>query len=208
MSRSYDRYKTVLLRHLPFLLLFSFFLSAGAYFWAYRAGNDYQAHFSYLISLAERENYGEYRFDGYYALQATDLFTATFATWLTTPEVISASYRAADLTPKVLRLSDLKKIVTAAKTGPQLIEVMVTADSAAHAQLLQAGLEQVIQIRLQKYQADSSPALTFIATKTDGWITKREVAGIPLVVAVFFGSLMLSINGLLLLTSFKNMDAY
>lgn len=135
---------------------------------ASRSQPRFEVHFSYIVSLAEREQAPEYRFDGYYALQATDLFTTTLAGWIVAPEVGVAAYQEAGiLVPADPRT--LSRVISAEKAAPQLVRVTVRGDSEQEATSLAAGLRDVMAANVEKYHDQGTPELAFSAVSTDPW---------------------------------------
>lgn len=190
-------------RRLPLVLLVSFGLALIAYFIVQSAPTTYQVHYSYLVSLSERESVDEYRFDGFYALQATDLFTATVARWATTVDVVVAAHERAGLP---IEDSDPRQLVSAVrseKTAPQLVEVVVSGKTRQEAERLAQGLREVMDEHVEAYHDQGIPAVTFRVVATDPWTGSVEISSLIVVVGVFVLSFFLLINGVLLLESFK-----
>ena len=125
MVDNYLQYWLAVKREIWKVLLISVAVSLLAYAIAVRVGPSHQAHFSYLVSLSEREEGADYRFDGYYAISATDLFASTLAAWARAPEVIAEVYDRAEVEWEGDDPRQLVKSITADKTAPQLVEITV-----------------------------------------------------------------------------------
>lgn len=190
-------------RALPWILLFSLAVATVAYSLTSRSGVTYQVHFSYIVSLTERESSTNYRFDGFYALQATDLFTTTLANWLTTPETIVMTYQTAGLALPTNNARQLSRLVQAEKAAPQLIRVVVAAPQRDQAQKIAASLQEVMKQQIDHYQDQGIPALRFQALATQPWISQQTVALFPIVVGSFVLALVLSSNFVVLRHSLK-----
>ncbi|MDZ4225360.1 MAG: hypothetical protein U1C49_00780 [Candidatus Andersenbacteria bacterium] len=204
---SLSYYREYLWRMMPWLLIASLAVAAVAYALAERSGPTYEVHYSYLVSLSERENPSEYTFDGYYALQATDLFAASLAKWATTPETVVAAYESAGLDlpgedPKILARS-----VTAEKTAPQLIQVTVRDRDEEKASLLAKGLEEVMANNVDIYQQEGIPALKFRVVTSTPWEGKSAVSVPVITVATFVMTLLILVNGALLWKSLNQEEA-
>lgn len=188
---------------LPVLLIISFAAAVLAYGLISQQDPNYQAHFSYLVSLSEREPAGEYRFDGYYALQATDLFAATLARWIQTPETIISAYRAALLTPPSVKPRDLTSFIRAEKTAPQLVQVTVTGKNEEDVLALTVGLQQVMAGNVESYHKQGIPAVTFRVVSTQPWVGINKLSAPVIVSAVFAFTFFMSINVQLLILAAK-----
>ncbi len=201
---TFDRYVSVLKRKLLVLVVVSALVAAGAYGLTARLPTTYQVHFSYLVALTQREGpTADYHFDGYYALQATDLFTTTVAAWTTTPEVIVAAYQVAKLPVPTADTRVLLQKITAEKSAPQLIEVTVHDTQAQIAQALAYGLQTVMQKQVELYQQQGSPALTFKIVPTNVWTGEQRVDRRIITITTFILILFVGLNLVILRESLR-----
>ncbi|MEX0650156.1 MAG: hypothetical protein WD200_04080 [Candidatus Andersenbacteria bacterium] len=188
-------------RRLPLALLASFVVGVAAYVVAINIEPTYQVHFSYIVSLSEREAPQEYTFDGYYALQATDLFAATLAKWAQTPEVIVAAFESAQVPLQTEDPHQVSRIVRAEKTAPQLVQVTVSDATEARTRAVANSLQQVMQQNIERYHAEGIPALQFRVVTTDSWVGKTAVSVPIITIAAFVLVLFLGFNLILLLVA-------
>jgi len=201
----FDHYWKLVLRRMPQLLMLSFAVALVVFIFVRQVGPTHQVHFSYLISLSERDEVEEYRFDGFYALQATDLFAATLAKWMQTPEVVVAAYEEAGLELESRDPRQLTKQVQAIKTAPQLIEVTVRNESQDVAERLTAGLMIVMERNVDDYHDQGIPVVVFRVVATEPWSGVTELSAPVIVIATFIFVFLLALNGVLLIESIKRM---
>ncbi len=173
-------------RRLPWLLAVSVLLALLATGAAQRVGRGWVVHFSYIVSLKDREATPAYRFDGYYALQAIELFTKTLAEWIVAPEMVAQAHRAAGLPEP----TGILKAIEAEAAAPQLVRVTVHASERAQAEQLAAGLQVAVKVALQRNGAAGVPAVHFEAVATEPWVTtaglNKNVVGMATGALVFF----------------------
>lgn len=185
-------------KKLPMLLLISVTAAVLALVIAKQVAPSYEVHFSYVVSLAQREAAPEYRFDGYYALQATDLFSATLAEWLTAPETVVAAYQAAGLALPSEDPRQVTRALRAEKAAAQLVTVTVRSAQREEAEKLADGLRQVMAKNIQAYHDQGAPAAQFRAVATTPW-TGVIWLSIPIVVlATFVFTFFIALNVILL----------
>ena len=196
-----QQYWQALLRRLPQLLLVSAGVATVVFFVVSSVGAKYTIHFSYLVSLSEREEASEYRFDGFYALQATDLFAATLAKWAAAPEVINKAYQTAGLTPESADVRSLSRVVRAEKTAPQLVQLTIQAKDPETAERLADGLQEVMAENIDLYHDQGVPELAFSVIATEPWLSTQEAATTVIVIATFVAVFMLGVNVVLLVAS-------
>ncbi len=188
---------------LPLLLLVSFFAGFIAYVVSSRIETTYEAHFSYLVALSAREEVEEYRFDGYYALQATDLFSRTLAQWLVAPETIARAFNDAGLELPNGGAGALARFVRADQTSPQLVQVTARGKSRLDAEILAEGVRVVIQRNIEEYHDVGIPAVSFRVVATDEWVGMKRVSVSVITISVFVFTFFFSLNVFLLVLSFK-----
>lgn len=176
------------------LVLISLALAALAFVVSVRVSPVYEVHFSYLVSLSNREQPDGYTYDGVYALQSTDLFTATLAQWASAPEIIVEAYRAAGLPLLDLDPRSVTRGIVSEKTAPQLVRVTVKNEKKADAEKLAAGLRAVISRNVERYHQDGIPALKFRVVPTESWTGVTRFNSIAVTVATFLAVLLLGAN--------------
>ncbi len=190
-------------QYLGLILVVSILGGLLAYAIASRTGRQYQVHFSYVVSLREREDSNEFRFDGFYALQATDLFSQTVAEWISTPEIVVAAYKEAGLPLPGTDPHAVSRIIEAKKTAPQLVEITVKEKTADRAHKLTEGLKVVMNKNIEMYDTQGIPALQFRIVPTEPWTGSSELSAPLIGSATFLFLLFVGINLVLLLISFE-----
>lgn len=81
---------------------------------------------SFAINRINRESTPDYQYDGYYALQAADLFSQTVVSWFSTPAVLGEVYTEANVDPAINSLNSLPARFSVKKYSAQNIVVRVT----------------------------------------------------------------------------------
>lgn len=126
----------------------SLFVALLAYGFVRHQGVSYETHFSYLLVPVVHDRPAQtYDYDGYYALQASDLVGQSLEKWLTTSAIVNGAYKASHLT---LAASDKQRLLTgvsAKHTAPQLVEVTVSSWAALASRRLAEALQQEIEKR-------------------------------------------------------------
>jgi len=100
-----------------------------AIFFANSRADTYTTSISFTVNRINKQPTTEYQFDGYYALQASDLFSDTVVSWFLTPSVIVEMYDKAGLDPKLISLSSLTSRFKIKKYSSQNIVVKFVSDS-------------------------------------------------------------------------------
>lgn len=120
------RYKTLLLVALllPPVLAVVF---------AMNKADTYTTSIAFTVNRINKQATPDYQFDGYYALQASDLFSETVVSWFLTPSVIVDIYDTAGVDPRVTSLSSLTSRFKIKKFSSQNLVVKFTEATQADA---------------------------------------------------------------------------
>ncbi len=120
----------------------------------------YNASVSFLISRADRQETSDYQYDGYYTIQASELFANTIVGWCKTLSIASEVYKKADISTSEISIKDLSKKFKAKKTSSQTVEVNFTQKDELEANKLVYALintlEEQTNIIYQKKDKDIS----------------------------------------------------
>lgn len=204
MTDTYKFFTQTTKKYLPGILLFSAALSFLTYAIVEKSGPTYEVYYSYLISIKERDKTEDYRFDGYYAINSTDLFASTLAAWSQTPEIIVKAHHEAGVKLPGHRPAQLTKIVNTDKTGPQIIQVTIKHKNLDSAEKLAQGLKKAVEQNIAKYHREGNPDLTFSVTTTEPWTGQTSLSAATITIGVFVFAVLLGMNAILLLESMKN----
>ncbi len=99
---------------------------------------------SFAINRTNREDTTQYQYDGYYALQASDLFSQTVVSWFSTPSVLQEVYQKANLDPEIQSVNSLPSRFSVRKYSAQNIVVRYTEDNQDRAQKVATSLATVM----------------------------------------------------------------
>ncbi len=100
---------------------------------------------SFAINRVNRDVTPDYQFDGYYALQAADLFSQTVVSWFSTPSVLSEVYQQANLNPEIESLSSLPSRFKVKKYSSQNIVVRITERTQDRVNKVAAAVKTVME---------------------------------------------------------------
>ena len=196
-------YGGVIRKKLPWILLVSLLVTLLALVIAKQVKPSHEVHFSYVVSLSQRDAVTDFRFDGYYALQATDLFAATLAKWLTAPEVLVAAYQESGVALPSDDPRQLSRGVRAEKAAPQLVMVTVRDTNRETAERLAQGLQRVMERNVERYHDHGVPAVEFEVVATEPWTGVTRLSLPVVVIATFVFSFLILLNAVLLIESLR-----
>lgn len=186
-------------RHAFRSILISLLLAVIAYVIAVKIPVSYDTHFSYTVSQQSREASSAFRYDGYYSLSATDLFTATLAAWITAPQTIVSAYASAHVALYTSDAIQLTKNIRAEKVAPGLINITVRNASKDSAEAVAHGIATIVPVFIQEQNTAGTPAVMFRAIDSSMWTGVSRIAPIPIALVCFVFVLLVQLILVLLL---------
>jgi hypothetical protein len=118
----------------------------------------------FTIPVPGRPLSGAYEYDGYYALQATDLFAGTLAGWLTSPDLVADVYAKAGLAQPARSVRTLARVFTARKLSGQLVELRFHARTGEDAQRVAEHVTAIVHRRTEQFNKEGGTPLQFSVT--------------------------------------------
>jgi capsular polysaccharide biosynthesis protein len=184
-------------RALPMICVVGVVAFGIGYIGARKTPPSYQVHFSYIIAQTQRDASSDFRYDGFYSLSGTELFSATLASLITSPEQIVSAYNLANIAVSSQDPFALAKHVQAIKSASQLVQVTVTDNSKITAESLADAVEKKTEQAVQEYNVKNKDTAQFSITPTTPFTGVVIVAALP--VGLVFGAFAVMLSVLLVL---------
>jgi capsular polysaccharide biosynthesis protein len=119
----------------------------AAYVWSYVRPATYTTSISFAVNRINKEPTPDYQFDGFYALQAADLFAKTVVSWMQTPSVLVEIYDRAGIDSSVTSLRSLTSRFKTKQYSAQNIVVTYAVPTEEEGRRIAAALTEVIGAR-------------------------------------------------------------
>ncbi len=105
----------------------------------------YDTSISFSINRTIRQNTSAYQYDGYYAIQASDLFSQTVMSWFMTPSVLLEIYHAANIDPQISSIEGFTSRFKTKQFSPQNIVVRFKERDHQTAATLSQAIIKIVQ---------------------------------------------------------------
>ncbi len=156
-----DYLKIIKKRYL-LILVVTILVGASAFVFTFRRSVVYETSLSLLITRSTSQVTQDYKYDGYYAIKAAELFSDTVKQWLESPEVVVEIYKRAEIDLGLESLRKLRKKFKAYKMSSQYVEVRFKASQKEEAQKISGVIPSVLQSRAQQLTWDSKDLSFYI----------------------------------------------
>lgn len=173
--------------------------AAVAWYVSATATPQYAASLSLTVNRVNKKATADYEYDGYYAIQASDLVAQTVLSWFLTPSTLLEFYERAGLDARITSLSGVVGRFHARKYAAQNIVVQFSDAEKARAEKLANAIGDVVQERGEALNKDAEGKAIFDVVPAKAVIVERR-PNVPLtttaaaVVALLIG--LVSVAGL------------
>jgi capsular polysaccharide biosynthesis protein len=168
-----------------------------------RLPKRYDVSMDVVTSVPERAPSNEYEFDGYYAMQAVDLFSDTIAGWLKSPGFVAQVFDQAQVQRPSKQLRGLGRVFTVKKISGQLINVSFGTNSEKDAAKLAESTTRVLNNSVENFNKNGDKKIAFSAVVNNPLIAQADID--PVVSALVSGLivLVLGFNFVIIADAFK-----
>jgi len=164
--------KEFLLKH-KFIWVFSLLVALIAGFYTWWGGEKYSVSLALTITRSGTQQAIDYKYDSFYALEATDQFGDTVAGWFKTPEIASVISKKVGDDQNNSSLNNLSKRFQASKISPNLVEVRYGAADETSAKRLAEAVGQVISEKVNLINNSSNQGISFAAISGEPVIVRN-----------------------------------
>lgn len=114
----------------------------------------YASSESFAVNRINPESTPDYQYDGYYALQAVDIFSKTVESWFETPSFLNGIYGAAQVDPEIESITTLPSRFSVKRYSAQNIVVRFTERTQERAEKVSHAVANVLMERTSELNRD------------------------------------------------------
>lgn len=153
---------------------------------------NYRAALLLNIGREGVQETSDYKYDGFYRLQADEKFADTVVRWLASPRVVEDIYAGAGLGLKDLGVRGLKNIFLAKRLSSQMIEVTYNNPDTKTLEKISKSAVEVINRYTESLNKENKEPSWFVVIGNEPVIRDARVSlnfalAISLVLGIFFG---------------------
>lgn len=178
------------------LVIFVLVVTVATYLFTMRVKPRYAASLAIAVNRINKQVTPDYQYDGYYALQASDLFSQTLLSWFLTPSVILDFYQKAGVDPHVTTTNELVSRFKARKFAAQNIVVQFTERDRDAAQKLADGISSTVRSRSAELDKNATGDSTFEVVPSTAVIVEVKPNPVLNTIAAAVASLLLGLAAL------------
>lgn len=152
---------------------------------------NYTSDLTLLVSRKGTQATDNYKYDGYYAVQASDVFGDNVSQWLASASIASEIYSKAGIKVDFTDFKQFSKIFKAKKLSSQYVEVRYETKDERSAKVIAHAIVDVLQEKTDSLGKSSNEEISFNIIYNDPLVIKS-------VNNIWLNSLLAALGGLFL----------
>ncbi len=121
----------------------------------------YEASLSLFVNKNKTQETDDFKYDGYYALQAGEIIAGSVVEWLKSPETVNAIYREAGVEHNFKNLKSYAKKFTVKKMSAQYVEVKFKTNSKEDTEKIAAAIIETVKFKMKNLEEKSGQEVSF-----------------------------------------------
>jgi len=148
----------------------------------------YDTSLAFSINRINLQTTEDYQYDGYYAIQASDLFSQTVMSWMMTPSVLLEIYQKAQIDPQISSLEEISSRFKTKKYSPQNIVVRYKERDRQTADEIAQAITTIVQEKaILANQTSEQKALFEVAGTSPVIVERRPVIWLNTLIGLVTG---------------------
>jgi len=156
-------YLKIVKKYITIVIILTLLVGTAAFLFSYFKPVSYEASVSFAVNRINAKETEDYQFDGYYAIQASDLVSQTVVTWFSTPSVVLEIYEKAKITPQYDSLEEFATFFNTKKYSAQNINVKFREKTREKAENIATATIEVIGSKVKALNKSSDSNSLFEA---------------------------------------------
>lgn len=148
-------------RQMGIILLLTVIVAAASGVWTAFQPVTHKASLAFTVNRINKQDTLDYQYDGYYAIQASDLFSQTVVSWFLTPSFVLEVYDRAEVAPAIDSLEKFTSRFKTRKYSAQNIVVAFTERDEQTAEGISAAVVSLVEERAAELNQTSDRKALF-----------------------------------------------
>ncbi len=123
---------------------------------------EYEVSLSLFVNKDKTQETDDFKYDGYYALQTSEMIANSIVEWLKSPGIVNSIYQKAEVTYDFKNIKSYTKKFTVNKMSTQYVEVKFKTNSEEDAEKISLAIVEVILFKVKDLGENSEQELSFL----------------------------------------------
>ena len=153
----------------------------------------YESSLSFTVNQINKQETQDYQFDGYYALQASDLFSDTIVSWFQTPSFLLEVYNRAGVEPNIESISSFTSRFKMRKYSAQNLVLNFSSPEKEKAEKVSAAIIEHVEERASELNQNADREALFEVIGSEPVIVKKDLT---IAMGIIYGAIVGLVIGL------------
>ena len=154
-------YLKIIKKNSKLILIIGIIAGVSAFVFSAIQPIKYETSLSLSIIKDKTQVTDDFKYDGYYALQSSEIIADSIEQWLKSPEIVNAIYQKAEVEQDFKNIKSYTKKITAHKMSPQFVEVKFKGNSREEVEKVSTAIAEVVNAKIKKLKEASEQEISF-----------------------------------------------
>ena len=154
-------YLKIIKKNSKLILTIGIITAVSAFVFSAAQPAKYETSLSLAVIKDKTQTTDDFKYDGYYALQASEIIAVSIEQWFGSPEIVNAIYQKAKIDQDFKNIKSYTKKFTARKMSMQYVEVKFESKTREEAEKISVAAIEIINNKVEKLKESSEQEVSF-----------------------------------------------
>ena len=184
-------YLKIIRKNFKIIIAIGIITAISAFVFSIMQPVKYEVSLSLTIVKDKTQITNDFKYDGYYALQSSEIIADSVEQWLKSPEVVSAIYQEAEVKQDFKNIKSYTKKFTAYKMSSQFVEVKFKSNTKKEAKKISMATVEIINAKTKKLKKASEQEISFSINSGNPVVVESKPDAILNLIIGFISGLVL-----------------
>lgn len=154
-------YIKIIKRNSKLIIAVSVVTAMSAFLFSVAQPLKYEVSLSLFITKNKTQETDDFKYDGYYALQASEIIADSIGQWMKSPEIVNTIYQRAEVAQDFKNIKSYTKKFIAKKMSAQYVEVKFKTSDQEDAKKISTATVEALKSKIKNLEENSEQELSF-----------------------------------------------
>ena len=167
-------YLKIIKKDLKLIIIISIITAMSAFLFSAMKPAVYETSISLAINKNKTQNTDDFKYDGYYALQTSEMLADTIVEWTKSPTIVDSIYQKSGVNQNFKNIKSYTKKFTAKKMSSQHVEVKFKSDTKENAEKISLAVVEIISAKTKTLEENSGKEIAFSVSSENPVIVENK----------------------------------
>ncbi|MCK4592394.1 hypothetical protein KAT63_03065 [Candidatus Parcubacteria bacterium] len=167
-------YLKIIKSNFKLIIIISIITAVSAFLFSTMKPVVYEISISLAINKNKTQITDDFKYDGYYALQASEMLANTIVEWTKSPTIVDAIYQKAGVNQNFKNIKSYTKKFTAKKMSSQHVEIKFKTNTRENAEKISSATVKIISDKIKTLEKDSEKEIAFSVSSENPIIIENK----------------------------------